>query len=216
MIEMRGPIDRTARVMAALEPIERAVFDDARTAETNELPEALAFDAMVLLTDDAARVTEMSDGGRAPATVVVRVDKSAFARGETVEGEVCEIAGVGPIPVRVAQQIAADGIIKALITDGTDVHAVSHAGRAIPARLRTALEEMQPECVIAGCHVDRHLEIDHDFPFARGGPTELANLNRLCHHHHDLKTRNDLRIEGDGLHKRLVPADRAPPGAVAA
>jgi hypothetical protein len=49
-----------------------------------------------------------------------------------------------------------------------------------------------------------------------GGRTELANLTRLCHHHHDLKTRNDLRLVGDGLHKRLVPADRAPPGEVAA
>ena len=171
---------------------------------------------MVRLADDAARVTEMSDGRRAPATVVVRVDKSAFDRGETVEGEVCEIAGVGPIPVRVAQQLSVDAFLKALITDGTDVLAVSHAGRAIPARLRTALEEMQPECVIAGCHVDRHLEIDHDEPFAAGGPTELGNLNRVCHHHHDLKTRNDLRLVGDGLHKRLIPADRAPPGEVAA
>jgi hypothetical protein len=69
MIEMRGPIDRTARVMAALEPIERAVFAEARAAETKELPEALAFDAMVRLADDAARVTGLSDGRRAPATV---------------------------------------------------------------------------------------------------------------------------------------------------
>jgi hypothetical protein len=216
MIEMRGPIDRTARVMAALGPIEREVFDEARSAETKELPEALAFDAMVRLADDAARVTELSDGRRSPATVVVRVDKSAFDRGETVEGEVCEIPGIGPVPVAVARQLATDSIVKALITDGTDVHLVSHAGRAIPARLRTALEELQPECVIAGCHVDRHLEIDHNEPFALGGPTELGNLNRLCHHHHDVKTRGDLRIVGDGLAKRLVPADRAPPGEVAA
>jgi hypothetical protein len=216
MIEMRGPLDRTARVMAALEPIERAVFEDARGGETRELPEAYAFDAMVRLADDAARVTELSDGRRSPGTVVVRVDKSAFDRGETVEGEVCEIPGVGPVPVRVAQELATDGIMKALITDGTDVHAVSHAGRTIPARLRTAIEELQPECVIAGCHVDRHLEIDHNRPVAAGGLTELANLHRLCHHHHDLKTRHDLRLVGVGLHQRLVPADRAPPGEVAA
>jgi 5-methylcytosine-specific restriction endonuclease McrA len=70
--------------------------------------------------------------------------------------------------------------------------------------------------VILGCHVDRHLEIDHNFPVTLGGRTELANLDRLCHHHHDLKTRNDLRLVGEGLSKRLVPADRAPPGEVAA
>ena len=177
--------------------------------ERRSSPEALAFDAMVRLADDAAG-RPASDGRRAPATVVVRVDKSAFERGETVEGEVCEIPGVGPIPVRVARQLATDGIMRALIIDGTDVHAVSHAGRTIPARLRTALEELQPECVIAGCHVDRHLEIDHNEPFAMGGPTELTNLHRLCHHHHDVKTRGDFRIVGDGLQKRLVLQPAAP------
>jgi hypothetical protein len=215
MIELRGPIDRTARVMAALEPIERAVFEEARTAETKEFPEAYAFDAIVRLADDAARVTELSDGRRAPATLVVRVDKSAFDRGATVDGEVCEIPGVGPIPVSVAQELSIDAFLKCLITDGTDVHAVSHPGRARPARLVTALMELQPECVVAGCHVDRHLEIDHNFPVTLGGRTELANLNRLCRHHHGLKTRNDLRLVGAGLRKQLVPADRAPPSEVA-
>jgi 5-methylcytosine-specific restriction endonuclease McrA len=76
--------------------------------------------------------------------------------------------------------------------------------------------ELQPECVIAGCHVDQHLEIDHNVPVNRGGRTELANLHRLCHHHHDLKTRIDLRLVGEGLQMRLVPADRAPPGEAAA
>jgi len=83
-------------------------------------------------------------------------------------------------------------------------------------RLRTAVEERSPECDVEGCHVTRHLEIDHNLPFALGGRTELDNLNRLCHHHHDLKTGYDLRLVGDGLHQRLVPADRAPPGETAA
>ena len=38
MIEMRGPIDRTARVMAALEPIERELFETARGAEHASCP----------------------------------------------------------------------------------------------------------------------------------------------------------------------------------
>jgi hypothetical protein len=211
MIELRGPIDRTARVMAALEPIERELFEAARGAETRELPEALAFDAVVRMADDSARVASLSDGRRAPATVVVRVDKSAFERGDTIDGEVCEIPGVGPIPVSVARELSADAFLKTLITDGTDVRAVSHPGRMMPARLMTALEELQPECVIAGCHVDRHLEIDHNVPVAAGGLTELANLNRLCRHHHQVKTLRDLRVVGEGLQKRLVPADHAPP-----
>lgn len=131
----------------------------------------------------------MASKAIASATVVVRVDKTAFDRGETIPGEVCEIAGVGPIPVSVARTLSSDAILKALITDGTDITTISHLGRRIPARLRTALEELYPQCAVEGCAVDRHLEIDHKVAVSEGGPTELANLQRLCRHHHDRKTR---------------------------
>lgn len=211
LIEMRGPIDRTAAVMAALRPYEREQFDEARGAERRELPETLAFDALVRLADDAASGRFAEAPGRAPATVVVRVDHSAFTRGTTEPGEVCEIAGVGPIPVSAARKLSSDPILKALITDGVDVRAISHLGRAIPARLRTALEELYPECAVAGCHVDRHLEIDHTEPVAVGGLTELANLTRLCPHHHDVKHARNLRLVGTGTDRRLEPPRRPPP-----
>ncbi len=211
LIEMRGPIDVTARVIAALGPIEQDLFDDARGSGRRELPETLAFDALARMADDSATVAVESSGRRAPATVVYRIDHSAFSRDTTGPGEVCEIVGIGPVPVFVVQKLAADAILKALITDGTDVRSVSHLGRTIPARLRTALEELQPECVIAGCHVDRHLEIDHDTPVCEGGRTEIENLNRVCHHHHDQKHAEHLRIVGEGTAKRFVPATRAPP-----
>jgi hypothetical protein len=187
VLELRGPIDRTARVFAALEPYEHELFEQARAAGRPEPLEALSFDAMVQLADDAAAGRFVEAPSRAPATVVVRVDHSAFTRGVTEPGEVCEIAGVGPVPVSVARRLSSDAIIKALITDGTDVRAVSHVGRTIPTRLRTAVEEQYPECAEDGCHVDRHLEIDHKKPVAEGGPTALWNLQRLCHHHHDRK-----------------------------
>jgi hypothetical protein len=211
LLELRGPIDLTARVLAALEPHEREQFEAARSADRREPAEALAFDAMVQMADESATVAGESSGRRAPATIVVRVDRSAFTRGHTAPGEVCEIAGVGPVPVVVAEKLADDAILKALITDGTDVRSVSHLGRTIPARLRTAIEELQPECAIAGCHVDRHLEIDHNTPVSEGGVTALWNLNRVCRHHHDLKHAQDLRIVGEGANKTLVAGGRAPP-----
>ena len=199
--------------MAALEPIERESASRKAYVGAPGGTRALAFDAMVRMADDSATVAAESSGRRAPATVIFRVDHTAFLRGETEPGEVCEIVGVGPVPVAVAKRLAGDAIFKALITDGTAVSSVSHLGRTIPARLRTALEELQPECVIAGCHVDRHLEIDHNVPVEEGGPTAIWNLNRLCHHHHDLKHARDLRVGGEGTAKRLVPARRAPPRA---
>jgi hypothetical protein len=187
LLELRGPIDRTAAVMAALEPYERDQFEQARKADQRELPEALAFDAMVQLAADAAAGRFEDAPGRASATIVVRVDKAAFDRGRSEPGEVCEIPGVGPIPVSVARKLSQDVIYKALITDGTDVRSISHLGRSIPARLRTAVEEAYPECAGEGCHADRHLEIDHIVPVSDGGPTAFDNLQRLCHWHHDEK-----------------------------
>jgi hypothetical protein len=51
---------------------------------------------------------------------------------------------------------------------------------------------------VPGCSATRNLEIDHRLvPFAEGGPTELANLARLCHHHHFLKTHDGYCLEGE-------------------
>jgi 5-methylcytosine-specific restriction endonuclease McrA len=79
-------------------------------------------------------------------------------------------------------------------------------GGPIPARMRSALVERQLECVIAGCHADRHLEIDHNQPIEAGGSTALWNLNRLCPHHHRHKHEHDLRLVGTGSDQRFVPA----------
>jgi hypothetical protein len=211
-IDIRGPLDATAGVMAALEPYERELFEAARDSGTRERPDALAFDALVAMCDDRAGEANAKAGPK--ATVVVRVDHSAFTSGHAEPGEVCEIAGFGPIPVSVARRLSDDAFLKAIVTKGVDVLAVAHLGRTIPAHLRTAVEEGDQECVVEGCHVNRHLEIDHNIPVADRGPTALWNLNRLCPWHHDHKTRHNLRLEGEGSRKRLVPAGRPPLDAV--
>ena len=87
-----------------------------------------------------------------------------------------------------------------------DVLAVSHLGRTIPARLRTAVEELHPECDIEGCNVTRNLEIDRNVPIEDGGPTAWWNLDRLCPHHHEHKQRHRLRLAGEPGRMRFVPA----------
>ena len=134
--------------------------------------------------------------GRAPAAVAVRVDHAAWVRGHTEEGEVCDIPGIGPIPVATARALADDGVLKVVVTKGVDVVAVAHAGRTIPAHVRTALEARDPKCVIPGCDVRDRLEIDHLLAFAEGGPTTLDNLARICHRHHYLKTHQGWVLAG--------------------
>jgi hypothetical protein len=67
-----------------------------------------------------------------------------------------------------------------IFSKGADITAVAHVGRTIPARLRTALEERDPTCVVPECDVRKGLEIDHVIPYAEGGLTTLANTARLC------------------------------------
>ncbi len=203
-IDIRGPADTTKRIMEALAPFERELLDTARAAGRCERTDAIAFDALVEMATSGS-------GGGSGTVVSVRVDHSAFMRGHTEPGEVCEIAGVGPIPVSVAQRLADDAFLKALIVDGTDVLAVSHLGEGIPARLRTAVEDMYPECCIQGCNTNRHLEIDHNIPREEHGPTELWNLHQLCGYHHRYKHARRLRLEGSGTDKHFVPARPPPP-----
>jgi len=197
--------DRIVRERSVRSWKETPLFETARKAARNggerERPDALLFDALIAMADAAlvasgveataapiagsSRGTDgASTGAAAPllvkgpiATVTVRVDHRAFVSDRTEPGELCEIAGVGSIPVVVAQRLACDAFLKALITDGVDVLAVSHLGRTIPAHLRTAIEDLYQECVVEGCHVNSHLELDHNRPVEDQGPTELANLN---------------------------------------
>jgi hypothetical protein len=189
-------------MMAALRPFERELFKAARRSGCRERPDALAFDAL-------SRALAAPAGSRAKVQTehVVRVDHAALVRGSVEPGEICEIAGVGPIPVHVASRLLDDSFIKAVLVDGVDVLAVSHPGRSIPAHLRTALAELYQQCVIEGCEVSEHLENDHNLPVEFHGPTALWNLGRMCGHHHEHKHRHNLRLVGEGTRQRFVPAD---------
>jgi hypothetical protein len=125
------------------------------------------------------------------------VDLAALRLGKTASGEVCEIPGVGPVPLGVARDLLGDALLDLVITDGVDVTTVCHLGRSIPAALRTALMERDRCCVVPGCDTRHGLEIDHwRVPFAEGGAASLYNLARLCGHHHYLRTHKGFQLDG--------------------
>ena len=198
--------DAGATVMAALEPLRRKVFEDARRGGRKETQEAYLADALVALAEEGPANT--GNGRSGPRTMVqVRVDHAALARGHREAGEVCEVAGVGPIPIATARALSSDAILAAVITKGEDVKAVAHLGRTIPARLRTALEARDPECVVPGCHSRYRLEIDHVKPLAEGGRTSLDNLARMCRPHHHMKTILGFCLEGSPGKWRWIPPE---------
>ena len=133
-------------------------------------------------------------------TLHLRVDYAAFQRGHTLDGEICEIPGIGPIPVATARAASHDAVLKALLVDGTDIRRVVHLGRTVTAAQRAALIERDPECVIDGCHTTQGLEIDHVDGWAITGTTTLDRLAHLCHHHHALKTHHGHHLTGTPGH----------------
>ena len=199
--------DDGARVLAALEAASDAVFLAARSAGTRDSLDNRRADALVALaTGDHHR-----SGRRSGASVHVRVDLDALRQGFAGSGQVCEIPGVGPVPVQVAREVMGDALTSIVITDGTDVTTVCRLTRHIPAAVASALLERDPTCVVPGCDRADHLEVDHwQVDFARGGPTAWWNLAHLCPHHHRLKTTGRFRLTGGPGRWRFTPAAGPP------
>ena len=216
--------ERGAALLARLVPTanrlrdaRRAAAADATATPTHESEAALRADALHFLVTGGAEASEPADAVEptlstadtlidrpAPATVIVRVDADALQRGHPLPGELCEIDGQGPIPVPSARALAVDSFLSVVFTGAGDITAVSHQGRTVNRRLRTALVFRDRTCVVPGCGMAYGLEIDHVEGWALGGSTELGNLALLCTHHHRLKT-----FEGWVL-ARLGPTDEDP------
>jgi hypothetical protein len=205
-MDLRTTPDAGARFLAGLRPFCRKAFAEARSAGRRESAEAHAADALVDMAEAAGGTGDQRRPGPR-AMVYVRVDYDALSRGHSVAGETCEIPGVGPIPVASARAMAADAILKVLLTKGVDVVAVAHSGRSATGHQRSALEERDRTCVVEGCAVRDHFEIDHVDGWAVTRTTTLERLARLCRWHHHLKTYCGYRLEGRPGAWRLVRPD---------
>ena len=148
---------------------------------------------------------------RPNVVINIRVDIDALKRGRTIGGEICEIAGAGPIPVATAIEYLGEAFLKLLVVDGIDIKTVAHMGRHIPLPLRTAVEERDRVCQVPKCDMSVGLEIDHIKPFSEGGPASLENLVRLCKRHHLQKTHDGYRLIKGEKANETKWAWRAPP-----
>jgi Domain of unknown function (DUF222) len=137
---------------------------------------------------------------------LLRVDVAALHRGRVAGDELCEIRGVGPVPVSVAEDLLGRSVLHLVITRGLDVLNVTHLGRGPTAAQKIALAWASPGCTVEGCWRSR-TENDHREPWAQTRHTRLAELDPLCAHHHDLKTRSGWALV-DGTGKRpMVPPE---------
>jgi hypothetical protein len=202
----RGTPDAGARFMARLQTSADAIFKTARAGGRREPPEAYLFDALMGLGAENADPKRSSS--RTAPKVLVRVDLEALFRGHPAEGEVCEIAGYGPVPVSVVKDLLAQGdtFLAAIITKGQAVVGVAHLGRSHTAAQRTALQWLYPICAVEGCSALAR-EIDHRHDWVKTLTTRFEDSDPYCHHHHYLKTHQGWAlVEGTGK-RTFVPPD---------
>jgi hypothetical protein len=225
-----GPTTDIARLEAALKPILNDIFQDARQQGRREPVDAYTYDALMTLTDrgaiasedtgagaasggeqDARRGASRTDDRHGHAKVIVRADLTALDRGHTEPGELCEIAGHGPVPVAdVWKMIDGGAFIAGIVTHGTDIIALRHLGRRPTSLQRTVLEwETAGTCAVEGCTNNVRIEIDHVDPWARTHTTDIEQLAGICSRCHRRKTH-----EGFTLGPRLPTGKRRlhPPG----
>jgi hypothetical protein len=218
------PIAEHTKAVAAVEGEQAAVFDQARVAGVRESTEAYAADALCRVLERAsARGLIGSDDGSIDddwsfTKVIVKIDLAALDRGHTLPGEVSEIAGQGPVPVRdVWRMIDGDAFIAAVATKGTEISKVVHLGRRPTVLQKAALDALTDGvCQIDGCNSKARLEIDHVADWAATKRTELNELARPCGYHHDLKTHHGYTfgpLMPNGK-RQLIPPRNAtgPPG----
>ena len=204
-----GTVDAIAAMVAAIDEVCERRFQAGRVAGEREPRQAYAFDALHEMVCPPADA-ETRRGRRAPRPkVIARIDWDALIRGFPIDGETCDIAGVGPVPVFVVRAMieSGDAFLAAIVTRGVDVVNVAHLKRSPTEFQRTALQWLSPECTVLGCSTTARLEIDHTADWAKTKITLLRLLEHFCDHHHDLKTFKGWALTAGTGKRPLVPPD---------
>jgi hypothetical protein len=145
-----------------------------------------------------------------PARIMVRVDLDSLLRGVASQGELCEIAGYGPIPVSVVQDLMANDnpFVVGVLTKSEQTQGIYHHGRSPTSHQKSALDFLYPSCAAKGCAARAHLQSDHREDWHKTKFTVFDLLDRLCPHHHRLKTHQAWAlVEGTGKRDFVPPHD---------
>jgi hypothetical protein len=210
-----GNPEDIARVMAAVEPYAEARFRSARAEGLREYPEAYAFDGLVALARDSVGPENAGSEGPRPrraasAKLLLRVDLETLLRGFPTKGEVCEIAGYGPVSVSAVRELvdSGDAFVAAILTKGRAVVGVAHLGRRPSAHQQSALEWLYPTCAAKGCGARARLQADHRVDWAKTHFTVFDWLDLLCGYDHWRKTALGWAlVEGVGKRDFVSPDD---------
>ncbi|MGH9286495.1 MAG: hypothetical protein ACRD0M_12605, partial [Acidimicrobiales bacterium] len=205
-LHMRDNPEVGAQIMAELNVRRDRLFRLARAEGRREPPEAYLADALAEAVRDNGGGAKLRS---ARAKIIVRVDLGALLGGYPVGEETCEIAGYGPVAVSAVRDLidSGDPFLAAVVTKGTEVVGVAHLGRHPSAHQTTALEWLYPTCTVEGCATVAGLEYDHRRDWAATHVTVLDFIDRLCRHHHSLKTVDNWALAAGRGKRAFVPPE---------
>jgi len=89
-----------------------------------------------------------------------------------------------PLSDHAVTALLPDAFVSLLMHDAARQPVDASPRRRSPTRRqRRVIDERHPECQHPGCHARALLQYDHIDPYGTGGPTVVANLQRLCGPH---------------------------------
>jgi len=132
---------------------------------------------------------------RPHVTVAVDVDELPGSPAEVVAQVRAESRRDGQLSAATLERLTCDCDISRVITAGrSEILDVGRATRTVSAALWKALVIRDEHCQAPGCdRAPDSCEAHHVVHWARGGPTNLENLQLLCWHHHREQHIHDAR-----------------------
>ncbi len=216
-LRMRGPVDQMAILEAELDRLTDRAFRAAARSGPLEPRDTLVFDAAIELARRSAGAddpsAEQPRPGRTPRRApqhlaLLRLDVEALWRGYVAGDELCEVTGLGPIPVGVARRLLGDAVLKLILTKGEAVAHVTSLTRGPTQAMRYGLLWTSPTCTVEGC-TRTIVEHDHSWgaEYRSTRHTRLDELDRVCHTHHDLHTLHGWALVPGSGKRPMVPPD---------
>ena len=132
-----GPTEEVDELLRALDPLQRARFEAARTAGEHESQAAYRYDALIGL----ARGATVESTTKPVVRVRVGLQRLLEQPVTDAAEDVCEIPGVGPVTASHAREVLSRGLLELVVTDGIDVKTVVSTTRHVPAALKIAVDE---------------------------------------------------------------------------
>jgi Domain of unknown function (DUF222)/HNH endonuclease len=114
-----------------------------------------------------------------------------------------------PISTRTLERISCDSTMSRVLLADSTVIDVGRATRTVSGPTRRALRTRDKGCRFTGC--DRPVEWSnphHIVHWARGGPSDTANMVLLCYYHHRLVHEGGWQVIKSGREFRFLPPER--------